>query len=135
MMRRHRDAGDASPSAGVLYPSRETGARGAGFRRYDRGYGPGSDSRLAQPMRHPDLGTTIELMRRAHEGQIDKSGQPHYLHALRVAMRVASCSAAERHAALLHDVVEDTVVSTAFAGTPIRCSRPSPRWTTVERRK
>jgi (p)ppGpp synthase/HD superfamily hydrolase len=59
---------------------------------------------------HPDLGTTIELMRRAHEGQIDKSGRPYYLHPLRVAMRLAHCSAAERHAALLHDVVEDTAV-------------------------
>lgn len=61
-------------------------------------------------MPYPDLGTTIELMRAAHEGQMDKSGQPYYLHPLRVAMRVAHCSAAERHAALLHDVVEDTPV-------------------------
>jgi (p)ppGpp synthase/HD superfamily hydrolase len=60
---------------------------------------------------HPDLGTTIELMRRAHEGQIDKSGRPYYLHPLRVAMRLAHCSAAERHAALLHDVVEDTAIN------------------------
>jgi (p)ppGpp synthase/HD superfamily hydrolase len=50
-------------------------------------------------------------MRRAHEGQIDKSGRPYYLHPLRVAMRLASFSAAERHAALLHDVLEDTAVS------------------------
>jgi (p)ppGpp synthase/HD superfamily hydrolase len=60
---------------------------------------------------HPDLGDTIELMRNAHEGQIDKSGRPYYLHPLRVAMRLAHCSAAERHAALLHDVVEDTAVT------------------------
>src|SRR5689334_6230581 len=60
---------------------------------------------------HPDLGSTIDLMRRAHEGQIDKSGRPYYLHPLRVAMRLAHCSAAERHAALLHDVVEDTPVT------------------------
>jgi (p)ppGpp synthase/HD superfamily hydrolase len=60
---------------------------------------------------HPDLGVTIELMRRAHEGQIDKSGRPYYLHPLRVAMRLAHCTAAERHAALLHDVVEDTPVT------------------------
>ena len=60
---------------------------------------------------HPDLGNTIELMRRAHEGQIDKSGRPYYLHPLRVAMRLAHCSAYERHAALLHDVVEDTAVT------------------------
>jgi (p)ppGpp synthase/HD superfamily hydrolase len=60
---------------------------------------------------HPDLGSTIDLMRRAHEGQIDKSGRPYYLHPLRVAMRLAHCSASERHAALLHDVVEDTAVT------------------------
>lgn len=60
---------------------------------------------------HPDLGSTIDLMRRAHEGQIDKSGRPYYLHPLRVSMRLAHCSAAERHAALLHDVVEDTAVT------------------------
>jgi (p)ppGpp synthase/HD superfamily hydrolase len=62
-------------------------------------------------MSHPDLGYTIELMRRAHEGQIDKSGRPYYLHPLRVAMRLVHCTAAERHAALLHDVVEDTPVT------------------------
>lgn len=60
---------------------------------------------------HPDLGHTIELMRRAHDGQIDKSGRPYYLHPLRVAMRLASFSMEERHAALLHDVVEDTRVT------------------------
>lgn len=66
----------------------------------------------ADPIRpHPDLGHTIELMRRAHEGQIDKSGRPYYLHPLRVAMRLAFFSVEERHAALLHDVVEDTRVT------------------------
>ena len=60
---------------------------------------------------HPDLGQTIEVMRRAHEGQIDKSGRPYYLHPLRVAIRLANCTAAERHAALLHDVVEDTLLT------------------------
>lgn len=62
---------------------------------------------------HPDLGYTIEVMRRAHEGQIDKCGRPYYLHPLRVAMRLAQCSSAERHAALLHDVVEDTLLTLA----------------------
>ena len=59
----------------------------------------------------PDLGDTIEIMRQAHEGQTDKSGRPYYLHPLRVAMRLVHCTAAERHAALLHDVVEDTHVT------------------------
>jgi (p)ppGpp synthase/HD superfamily hydrolase len=60
---------------------------------------------------HPDLGDTIELMRKAHEGQMDKSGRPYYLHPMRVAMRLMQCSGVERHAALLHDVVEDTSVT------------------------
>lgn len=67
-------------------------------------------TRIVEAMTHPDLGQSIEVMRSAHEGQIDKSGRPYYLHPLRVAMRLANCTAAERHAALLHDVVEDTPV-------------------------
>ena len=65
----------------------------------------------ADTLPHPDLGVTIEVMRQAHEGQIDKSGRPYYLHPLRVAMRLVHCTAAERHAALLHDVVEDTAIT------------------------
>lgn len=60
---------------------------------------------------HPDIGDSIEIMRKAHEGQLDKSGRPYYLHPLRVAMRLAQCTPAERHAALLHDVVEDTALT------------------------
>jgi (p)ppGpp synthase/HD superfamily hydrolase len=60
---------------------------------------------------HPDLGDSIELSRKAHDGQMDKCGRPYYLHPLRVAMRLSHCSAEERHAALLHDVVEDTAVT------------------------
>jgi (p)ppGpp synthase/HD superfamily hydrolase len=60
---------------------------------------------------HPDLGQSIEIMCKAHEGQIDKSGRPYYLHPLRVAMRLVHCTPAERHAALLHDVVEDTALT------------------------
>ncbi|MDB5903546.1 MAG: Metal dependent phosphohydrolase, region [Betaproteobacteria bacterium] len=62
---------------------------------------------------HPDLGQSIEIMRRAHEGQLDKSGRPYYLHPLRVAMRLIHCTPEERHAALLHDVVEDTPLTLA----------------------
>jgi (p)ppGpp synthase/HD superfamily hydrolase len=65
----------------------------------------------ADPIAQPDLGQSIEIMRRAHEGQLDKSGRPYYLHPLRVAMRLIHCTPAERHAALLHDVVEDTLVT------------------------
>ena len=60
---------------------------------------------------HPDLGQSIEIMVKAHDGQIDKSGRPYYLHPLRVAMRLVHCTPAERHAALLHDVVEDTALT------------------------
>jgi (p)ppGpp synthase/HD superfamily hydrolase len=60
---------------------------------------------------YPDLGDSVEFMRKAHEGQMDKCGRPYYLHPLRVAMRLVHGSAAERHAALLHDVVEDTPVT------------------------
>jgi (p)ppGpp synthase/HD superfamily hydrolase len=60
---------------------------------------------------HPDLGQSIEIMVKAHEGQLDKCGRPYYLHPLRVAMRLAHCTPAERHAALLHDVVEDTALT------------------------
>lgn len=68
---------------------------------------------MEMEIRHPDLGDSIEIMRRAHEGQMDKCGRPYYLHPLRVAMRLLHCTAAERHAALLHDVVEDTLVTMA----------------------
>ena len=60
---------------------------------------------------HPDLGQSIEIMRNAHEGQLDKCGRPYYLHPLRVAMRLIHCTPEERHAALLHDVVEDTAIT------------------------
>lgn len=60
---------------------------------------------------HPDFGDSIEVMRKAHEGQLDKCGRPYYLHPLRVAMRLLHCTGEERHAALLHDVVEDTLVT------------------------
>ena len=59
----------------------------------------------------PDLGDTFEVMRKGHEGQMDKCGRPYYLHPLRVAMRLANCTPEERQAALLHDVVEDTPVT------------------------
>jgi (p)ppGpp synthase/HD superfamily hydrolase len=65
------------------------------------------------PLPHPDLGQSIEIMRKAHEGQVDKCSRPYYLHPLRVAMRLIHCTPEERHAALLHDVVEDTPLTLA----------------------
>ena len=55
------------------------------------------------------LDEAIQVARRAHEGQLDKSGRPYIAHPLRVmgAMRGEH----ERMAAVLHDVVEDTTVT------------------------
>lgn len=55
------------------------------------------------------LDDAIQVARRAHEGQLDKSGRPYIGHPLRVmgALR----NEHERMAAVLHDVVEDTTVT------------------------
>lgn len=57
------------------------------------------------------LDDAIQVARRAHEGQLDKSGRPYIAHPLRVmgALRDEH----ERMAAVLHDVVEDTQVTLA----------------------
>jgi (p)ppGpp synthase/HD superfamily hydrolase len=57
------------------------------------------------------LDDAIQVARRAHEGQLDKSGRPYISHSLRVmgALRDEQ----ERMAAVLHDVVEDTTVTLA----------------------
>ena len=55
------------------------------------------------------LNKAIILSARAHEGQVDKGGNPYILHPLRVMM---NCEGeAERICALLHDVVEDTDIT------------------------
>ncbi|MEV0678148.1 phosphohydrolase [Actinosynnema sp. NPDC050436] len=51
----------------------------------------------------------IRIARAAHDGQVDKSGEPYIGHPLRVMGRVAGEHA--RMAAVLHDVVEDTGVT------------------------
>lgn len=55
------------------------------------------------------LHDAVELARRAHEGQVDKSGRPYIAHPLRV-MRAVDGEWAQM-AAVLHDVVEDTAVT------------------------
>jgi (p)ppGpp synthase/HD superfamily hydrolase len=57
------------------------------------------------------LDDAIQVARRAHEGQLDKSGRPYIGHPLRVmgALRDEQ----ERMTAVLHDVVEDTSVTLA----------------------
>jgi (p)ppGpp synthase/HD superfamily hydrolase len=54
---------------------------------------------------HP-LAHAIRIAAEAHEGQVDKAGQPYILHVLRV---MFGCTSPEAQvAAALHDVVEDT---------------------------
>lgn len=55
------------------------------------------------------LNKAIQIAVKAHEGQVDKGGNPYILHSLRVML---SCnSEIERICAVLHDVVEDTPVT------------------------
>ena len=54
----------------------------------------------------PTLEDAIALAVEAHRGQRDKAGQTYILHPLRVMLRLET--EAERMAAILHDVVEDT---------------------------
>jgi (p)ppGpp synthase/HD superfamily hydrolase len=54
----------------------------------------------------PTLEDAIALAAEAHRGQVDKSGQPYILHPIRVMLRCQT--QAQRIAAVLHDVVEDT---------------------------
>lgn len=55
------------------------------------------------------LAEAIALARSAHEGQVDKAGQPYIEHPLRVMGRVSG--EYEQMAAVLHDVVEDTALT------------------------
>lgn len=51
----------------------------------------------------------LQIAARAHEGQLDKHGQPYILHPLRVMAAVDADEA--RIVAVLHDVIEDTSVT------------------------
>jgi (p)ppGpp synthase/HD superfamily hydrolase len=53
-----------------------------------------------------DLEEAIRIALEAHRGQKDRAGAPYVLHPLRVMLRLRTD--AERMAAVLHDVVEDT---------------------------
>jgi (p)ppGpp synthase/HD superfamily hydrolase len=61
------------------------------------------------------LERAIAIAAEAHAGQVDKGGQPYILHPLRVMLRTNS--SAERMAAVLHDVVEDSSVTLDFLRT------------------
>jgi hypothetical protein len=52
---------------------------------------------------------TIEFIRRAHAGQVDKGGQPYWQHPVAVMHRLGpDASTDEKLVALLHDILEDT---------------------------
>lgn len=57
----------------------------------------------------PKLEETILLATEAHQGQVDKAGQPYILHPLRLMMTMPDETS--QIVALLHDVVEDTPIT------------------------
>jgi (p)ppGpp synthase/HD superfamily hydrolase len=59
------------------------------------------------------LADAVNIARKAHEGQVDKAGQPYVEHPLRVMASLEGAGLAEQMAAVLHDVVEDTTVTLA----------------------
>ena len=63
------------------------------------------------PAAPPTIEDAIVLAAHAHRGQVDKSGRAYILHPLRVMLAVTT--EAERMAAVLHDVVEDTDLTLA----------------------
>lgn len=57
----------------------------------------------------PTIEETIEFIKIAHAGQVDKAGKPYYLHPVAVMGNLPEDSPIEyKLAALLHDVLEDT---------------------------
>jgi (p)ppGpp synthase/HD superfamily hydrolase len=55
------------------------------------------------------IAAAIRFIKRAHKGQKDLGGKPYWTHPVRVMARLGrSASVTEKHAALLHDVIEDT---------------------------
>jgi len=50
----------------------------------------------------------LELMKLAHEGQVDKSGLPYWTHPVRVTELLTDAPDYVKVAALLHDTLEDT---------------------------
>ena len=60
------------------------------------------------------LNKAIEIAARAHNGQIDKSGNPYILHPLRVLLNFCETeNEATKICAILHDVVEDAGITLA----------------------
>jgi (p)ppGpp synthase/HD superfamily hydrolase len=60
-------------------------------------------------MKHPTLIETLNLIQKAHAGQ-KYNNKPYWEHPLRVMLRLPpAATEEERHAALLHDTIEDTI--------------------------
>lgn len=60
-------------------------------------------------MEHPTLEETIEFIKVAHKNQVRKSsGKPYWIHPYEVMRKLPMPTESEKHAALLHDVLEDT---------------------------
>ena len=55
------------------------------------------------------LEQAISIASLAHEGQLDKGGEPYILHPLRVMMKFKDEK--QRIVAVLHDVIEDTIIT------------------------
>lgn len=58
---------------------------------------------------HPTLSETLNLVRGLFANRLDRGGKPYWLHCDDVRLRLGAYASEEaRHAALLHDVLEDT---------------------------
>lgn len=65
-------------------------------------------------MKSLGIPAAIKFIKRAHKGQKDMSGKPYWRHPVRVMAKLGrAASVNEKHAALLHDVVEDTKTTLA----------------------
>lgn len=59
-------------------------------------------------MAHPTINETILHVAEFHQGQVDELGAPYFFHPMRVMMRLGpGAPESEKHAALLHDAMED----------------------------
>ena len=58
------------------------------------------------------LDKAIRIAAVAHEGQLDKAGQPYILHPLRIMFTKEN--EIERICAVLHDVIEDSNINTEY---------------------
>lgn len=56
-----------------------------------------------------NIETALRIATAAHDGQLDRGGEPYILHPLHVAMQLGSQD--EKVVAILHDVLEDTEVT------------------------